>query len=94
MVTIMAMATETYLPVTAAKAHFLKVLRTLESQRGKVVITKNGLPKAVLLHYEDFEGLLETIDILSDPATMKGVKRGLRDVQAGRVVKLESAFEE
>ena len=88
------MATETYLPVTAAKTHLLKVLRKIEKQHGKVIITKNGMPKAVLLHYEDFEGLLETIDILSDPETTKGIKRGMKDVRAGRVVNLKKAFEE
>ena len=58
------------------------------------MITKNGMPKAVLLHYEDFEGLLETIDILSDPEAIKGVKRGIKDVRAGKVVGLKEAFEE
>lgn len=88
------MASDIYLPVSTAKTDLLKVLREIEAKRGKVVITKNGIPKAVMLHYEDFEGLLETIDILSDPATMKGLRRGLRDVRAGRTVTLKEAFEE
>ena len=88
------MPSDTYLPVSTAKADLLKVLRKTETQRDKIVITKNGMPKAVLLHYEDFEGLLETIDILSDQRTLKGIRRGLADIRAGQVVTLKKAFEE
>ena len=57
-----------------------------------MVITKNGVPKAVLLPYQDFEGLRETIDILADPAMVEEIREGLNDVTAGRVVSLEEAF--
>ena len=94
MAIIMTMSTQTFLPVSEAKSNLLKVLRKIEAQHGKVIITKNGMPKAVLIHYEDFEGLLETIDILSDSQTLKGLRRGLKDVRAGRVVSIKEAFEE
>ena len=88
------MKVEEYISVSTAKGHFLEVLRRIEEQHGNVVITKNGIPKAVLLNYEDFEGLLETIDILSDSRTVVGIKRGLRDIKAGKVVTLAEAFED
>ena len=90
----MTMNVEAYVSVSTAKARLLEVLRRIEEQRAKVVITKNGMPKAVLLNYEDFEGLLETIDILSDSQTVSGIKKGLRDIKAGRIVTLAEAFEE
>ena len=80
--------------VSAAKAQLLEVLRRIEEQRAKVVITKNGVPKAVLLGYEDFEGLLETIDILTDSQTVEGIKKGLKDIQEGKVVRLKEAFKD
>jgi prevent-host-death family protein len=85
---------EKHIPISSAKAKLLELLRQVEEGHENVVITKNGLPKAVLLNYDDFAGLLETIDILSDPKTMHGIKRGLRDLKAGRVVSLEEAFKE
>ena len=90
----MTMNVEAYMSVSTAKARLLEVLRRIEEQRAKVVITKNGIPKAVLLNYEDFEGLLETIDILSDSKTVSGIKKGLKDIKAGRMVTLAEAFEE
>jgi antitoxin YefM len=91
---IVGMRTEEYISISDAKTRLLEVLRRIEEQHGKVVITKNGIPKAVLLHYEDFEGLLETIDILSDSRTVEGVKKGLKDIRAGKVVSLKEAFKD
>jgi len=88
------MKIEEYITVSSAKARLLEILRKIEEQHGKVVITKNGLPKAVLINYEDFEGLLETIDILSDAEMMKGIKKGLQDIRAGRAVSLKEAFKD
>ncbi len=88
------MTIEKHIPISFAKANLLELLRQVEERHENVVITKNGLPKAVLLNYEDFAGLLETIDILSDPKTLRGIKAGLRNVRAVRVVSLKKAFEE
>jgi antitoxin YefM len=88
------MKIEEYMSISEAKARLLEVLRRIEEQHGKVVITKNGIPKAVLLPYEDFEGLLETIDILSDSRTVDGIKKGLQDIKAGKVVSLKEAFKD
>ena len=88
------MTLEKHVPISSAKARLLELLRRVEESHENVVITKNGLPKAVLLNYQDFAGLLETIEILADPKTMRGVKAGLRDLKAGRMVRLEDAFKE
>ena len=90
----MTMIAEEYMSVSAAKAQLLAVLRRIEEQRSKIVITKNGVPKAVLLRYEDFEGLLETIDILTDSQTVEGIKKGLKDIRHGKVVSLKEAFKD
>ena len=88
------MKIEEYVSISTAKARLLEILRRIEERHGKTVITKNGMPKAGLIHYEDFEGLLETIDILSDSRTVEGIRKGLRDVKAGRVIRLSEAFKE
>jgi antitoxin YefM len=85
---------EEYMSISDAKTRLLEVLRRIEEQHRKVVITKNGIPKAVLLPYDDFEGLLETIDILSDSSAVAGIKKGLLDIKAGKVVSLKEAFKD
>jgi len=88
------MRVEEYITVSTAKAQLLKILRNVEKRGDKVVITRNGVPRAILINFEDYEGLLETLDILSDEETMKGIKAGMADVKAGRVIKIAKAFEE
>ena len=39
------------------------------------------------------EGLLETIEILSDPKLMNHLKKGIDDVKAGRTLSLSEAHE-
>jgi antitoxin YefM len=55
-----------YIPVTKAKSTFLDIIRKIEGSDEAVAITKNGVPEAVLLSMSKFEGLMETMEILSD----------------------------
>ena len=78
----------------STKAKLLELLRRVEDEHENIVITKNGLPKAVLLNYEEFSGLLETIDILADQQAIRAIRSALKDIQAERVVRLADAFGE
>ena len=49
----------------------------------KYVYDEEGQPSLVLLDLEDFVGLLETLDILSDRELMDSVRRGLKEIQKG-----------
>jgi len=72
-----------YIPVTQAKTRLLDLVRKLKGSRDAIAITKNGVPEAVLISMEKFEGLLETLEILSDDKTMKAIRRSLRDAEKG-----------
>jgi antitoxin YefM len=60
-----------YIPVTKAKSAFLDIIRKIENSDDAIAITKNGVPEAVLLSMKKFQGLLETLEILSDEKAMK-----------------------
>ncbi len=60
-----------YLSVTQAKSSLLDLIRQLQKRQDTVGITRDGVPKAVLLSMEHFEGLMEILDILSDQRTMR-----------------------
>ncbi|HLC27203.1 MAG TPA: type II toxin-antitoxin system Phd/YefM family antitoxin [bacterium] len=81
-----------FIPITEAKSRLLDLIRDLQATEDIVAITKNGVPAAVLLSVERFEGLLETIDILSDEKAMASLRRSLRDARAGRWVSQEEVF--
>jgi len=81
-----------FIPITKAKNRLLDLIRDFQAKDDIIAITKNGVPAAVLLSVERFEGLLETIDILSDEKAMASLRRSIRQAQAGRWVSHEKVF--
>jgi antitoxin YefM len=82
----------TYIPISKAKSDLLDIIRRLESVEDAVAITKNGVPTAVILSMEKYEGLLETLDILSDEKTMKSLRTSMRQARRGKWLKYEEVF--
>src|SRR6266508_2721268 len=73
----------TTLTVTQAKNSLLELLRGVEERCETVQITRNGVPAGVLVSAEEWESLLETISILSDPVAMKKIARARREIATG-----------
>ena len=82
----------TYIPISKAKSELLDIIRRLENVDDAVAVTKNGVPAAVILSMEKYEGLLETLDILSDPKTMKSLRTSMRQARRGKWLKHEEVF--
>lgn len=83
-----------YIPVTKAKAAFLDIIRKIEGSEDAIAITKNGVPEAVLLSMKKFEGLLETIEILSDEKSMKSIRKSIKEAQQGKWLDYDEVFQE
>jgi antitoxin YefM len=83
-----------YIPVTKAKAAFLDIIRKIEGSEDAIAITKNGVPEAVLLSMKKFEGLLETLEILSDEKSMKSIRKSIREAKAGKWVDYDEVLGE
>jgi prevent-host-death family protein len=52
--------------LAAVKAHFSQVIDEVAGTHERVTVTRNGSPVAVILAVEDYESLMETLEILSD----------------------------
>ncbi len=74
----------TYIPISRAKSQLLDIIRRLESVDDAVAVTKNGVPAAVILSTEKYEGLLETLDILSDEKAMRSLRTSMRQARRGK----------
>ena len=73
-----------FVSVSQAKAQLLDLIRQLQKRQDTVGITRDGVPKAVLLSMEHFEGLMETLEILSDRKTIRPLRKSLKQAQGGR----------
>jgi antitoxin YefM len=83
-----------YIPVTKAKAAFLDIIRKIEGSEDAIAITKNGVPEAILLSMKKFEGLLETLEILSDEKSMKSIRKSIREAKASKWIDYDEVFRE
>lgn len=68
-----------------ARAKLAELLGRAEDHHERFTITLHGKPTAVLLSVYDFESLMESLNILSDPQTMAALKESQDDIAAGRV---------
>lgn len=48
--------------------------------------------KAVLLSEEEYEGLLETLELLSVPGLRESLKRSIKQIEEGEVYSMEELF--
>ena len=76
---------------TAARQHLFQLLRKSVKGHVPVKITcKEG--DAVILSEEDYEGLLETLELLSLPGMRKSIREAKADIRAGRTKSLKDIF--
>ena len=64
------------------------VKETAETTR-QVVISVNGRNQAVLISMEEYESLVETIEILKDQTLVKKIASSMEDIRKGSVVKFD-----
>lgn len=81
-----------YIPVTRAKTELLDLIRKLKNTDNVIAITKNGVPEAILISRRKFEGLIETLDILSDENAMKSIRRSIRQANQGKWIEYDEVF--
>lgn len=74
------------LPLATVKAQLSSLVDQVEDTHDRVLITRNGKAAAVLISPEDLESLEATLEILSDPAAMKRIRKAQQDVRHGDVV--------
>ena len=49
----------------------------------RVIVTRNGEPAAILLAYEDYESLAETLAVLSDPEAVAAIREAEAEIGRG-----------
>jgi antitoxin YefM len=74
-------------PLRAVRDHLSEFVDRAEREHERVVVTRNGRPAAVLIGYEDLVALEETLELLSDPEAMAGIRESRGEVDRGDVVR-------
>lgn len=87
------MSTET-LSLTDLRPRLSETIDRAHDFFDRFVITRRGKPEAVLLGAEDYQGLLETLDILSDQELVKRLARADQEVARGDTVEFGDLLRE
>jgi len=61
-----------------------RVLKNISDRFDRYIITKRGNPEAVIMNIEDYESILETMDIQSDKVLMKRLLKAEKEKKARR----------
>lgn len=77
------------IPITEARKNLFRIAEEVQKPEVVYMLTEHGKPKVVIMSSEEFESWVETFEILSNPVTMKDIKKGKADIQAGRIASLE-----
>jgi antitoxin YefM len=78
--------------ITEARNNFMK-LPDRAAKHEVLAVTRKNKEVMAVMSWELYEGLLETLEILSDSVLMKNLKKGIEDVKAGRTHSLKEAYE-
>jgi antitoxin YefM len=54
-------------PLSEVKTRLPELVAGVQERDEEIIVTKNGRPAAVLVNYDEYERLKETLDVLSDP---------------------------
>lgn len=66
------------MPISAVKTRLPALVSGVEEREDEIVVTRNGKPAAVLINYDEYERLKETLDVLSDPVSMRQMAQSKR----------------
>lgn len=79
-----------FLTITETRKQLLNLPEQLTDE--PVIITKHGKPAMVALGYEQFESLMETLEVLSDPELMNTLRQSIAQADHGETITLEDAI--
>ena len=78
------MAAQNFINATDARNNFFDLLDKVKKNPYPINITVKGIPEAVIMSKEEFDGWIATIETLSDTELMKSIRQSEKDIKAGR----------
>ncbi|OGQ74254.1 MAG: hypothetical protein A3G94_07655 [Deltaproteobacteria bacterium RIFCSPLOWO2_12_FULL_60_16] len=80
---------EKIIPISDLQTRAKKIVESVKQTRDPVIITQRGRPAALLVNYEDYEGMVATLEEMSQPDWRERLAEAERDSKAGKGVELE-----
>ncbi len=78
--------------VSEAKTKLASLVSRVREKNEIVALIHHGVPSAVLLNIDQYQGLIETAEILSDRKTMRSLRHSLKQAGKGEWVDHQEVF--
>ena len=79
------------LPITEAREELTSLPDQLHETHETVTVTRRGKPVLAILSWEEYEALVETLDIMSDERLMASLRQSIREARQGKLIPWERA---
>ncbi len=83
----------TTVPLAEARAHLSQLVDDAMRTHERIEVTRNGSRAVVIVSAEDFDGLLETLDILSDADLVREIRDALAEADRGEVYSTDEVIQ-
>lgn len=83
--------------ITEARKNLFSMAKDVQKPGVKYLLTEKGKPKIVVMSYDEFDSLMETQEVLSDPGLVKSIRESEKAIKDGKLdnfVPLEDLLDE
>jgi prevent-host-death family protein len=80
---------EKIVPISELQAQARRIVEGVRKTRDPVIITQRARPAALLVNYEDYEGMVATLEEMSEPDWRERLAEAERDSRGRRGLELE-----
>lgn len=77
------------IPLAEARANLSKLVEQAARTHERIEVTKNGRRAAIILSADDYDTIMETLDILSDADLVSAIARGEAEIRRGETSTLD-----
>ena len=74
-----------------ARKELTKLPEKLGANPATVAVTRRGKPVLAIMTWEDYQSILETLEILSDDEAVEQLRRSVKEVKKGKLVPWQQA---
>ena len=72
------------MPIVEARNELTSLPELLGHSHDTVTVTRRGKPVLAILPWEDYEALVETLEILGDEEAMASLRQGIQEAKRGK----------
>jgi antitoxin YefM len=74
------------IPITEARQKLLPLLSKIEEGAYRFMVTRHGKPLAVVINYEDYNRMTETLKLIENRSWAQRIDAGLVEAREGRLI--------